>query len=440
MALGGGTWIVQNKILPGSYINFVSASRASATLSERGTATIPVELDWGPDGEVFAVTNGEFQKDSLKIFGHAYTDDALKSLREIFLHAQTVYFYRINSGGEKAANKFATAKYSGSRGNALKVVIEKNEDFAAETNEVYDVSTYLDTSCVDVQRGVMSMAELSENDYVSFQAGAEIELTASMPLTGGTDGTVQDANYQTYLDKIESYTFNTMGCPSADETIQSLFIAFTKRLRDESGVKFQTVLFQRADADHEGIISVENTPKGKEKDPALVYWMTGAQAGCEVNKSLTNATYDGEYDVYTDYTQAQLEAAIQSGKLILHQVNDQVRVLTDINTFVSSTDEKSADFSNNQTVRVLDQIGNDIAVVFNTKYLGKVPNDAAGRISLWNDIVKHHEQLQTIRAIENFTSDSVSVEQGETKKSVLVTDYVPPVNAMEQLYMTMIVQ
>lgn len=130
----------------------------------------------------------------------------------------------------------------------------------------------------------------------------------------------------------------------------------------------------------------------------------------------------------------------QSGKLILHQVNDQVRVLTDINTFVSSTDEKSADFSNNQTVRVLDQIGNDIAVVFNTKYLGKVPNDAAGRISLWNDIVKHHEQLQTIRAIENFTSDSVSVEQGETKKSVLVTDYVTPVNAMEQLYMTMIVQ
>ena len=82
MALGGGTWLVQNKILPGSYINFVSAARASATLSERGTATIPVELDWGPDGEIFAVTNGEFQKDSLKIFGHAYTEEALKPLRE----------------------------------------------------------------------------------------------------------------------------------------------------------------------------------------------------------------------------------------------------------------------------------------------------------------------------------------------------------------------
>ena len=440
MALGGGTWLVQNKILPGSYINFVSASRASATLSDRGTATIPIELDWGPDGEVFAVTNGEFQKDSMKIFGHAYTDEELKPLRDIFLHAQTVYFYRLNSGGEKASNKFATAKYSGSRGNDLKIVIEENEAFETDTNEIYDVSTYLDTSCVDIQKGVASMAELAENDYVRFEAEAAIELTASTPLEGGTDGTTQDANYQTYLDKIESYTFNTMGCPSTDEIIQSLFIAFTKRLRDESGVKFQTVLFQRADADYEGIISVENGLVGEADNPALVYWVTGAQAGCAVNESLTNATYDGEYDVDTDYTQVQLEEAIQSGKLILHKVNDQTRILTDINTFVSVTDDKSADFSSNQTMRVLDQIGNDIAVVFNTKYLGKVPNDAAGRISLWNDIVKHHEQLQTIRAIENFTSDSVTVEQGDTKKSVLVTDYVTPVNAMEQLYMTVIVQ
>ncbi len=440
MALGGGTWLVQNKILPGSYINFVSASRASATLSDRGTATIPIELDWGPDGEVFAVTNGEFQKDSLKIFGHAYTDEALCPMREIFLHAQTVYFYRLNSGGEKASNKFATAKYSGSRGNDLKIVIEENEAFTADTNEIYDVSTYLDTSCVDIQKGVASMAELTENDYVRFEAEAAIELTASTPLEGGTDGTTQDANYQTYLDKIEPYTFNTMGCPSTDGIIQSLFVAFTKRLRDESGVKFQTVLFQGSDADYEGIISVENGLVGDADNPALVYWVTGAQAGCAVNESLTNATYDGEYDVDTDYTQAQLEAAIQSGKLMLHKVNDQTRVLTDINTFVSVTDDKSADFSSNQTMRVLDQIGNDIAVVFNTKYLGKVPNDAAGRISLWNDIVKHHEQLQTIRAIENFTSDSVTVEQGDTKKSVLVTDYVTPVNAMEQLYMTVIVQ
>ena len=117
-----------------------------------------------------------------------------------------------------------------------------------------------------------------------------------------------------------------------------------------------------------------------------------------------------------------------------------MRLLTDINTFTSVTDTKSSDFGSNQTVRVLDQIGNDIASLFNTKYLGKVQNDNAGRISLWNDIVSHHNQMQTIRAIENFSGDNVMVEKGDLKKSVVVTDYVTPVNAMEQLYMTVVVE
>ena len=78
-----------------------------------------------------------------------------------------------------------------------------------------------------------------------------------------------------------------------------------------------------------------------------------------------------------------------------HLVGDQTRVLTDINTFVSVTDEKSVDFSSNQVMRVLDQIANDIASLFNSKYLGKVQNDASGRVSLWSDIVAHHTQLQT---------------------------------------------
>ena len=90
-------------------------------------------------------------------------------------------------------------------------------------------------------------------------------------------------------------------------------------------------------------------------------------------------------------------------------------------------------------MRVVDQIGNDIATLFNTKYLGKIPNNNSGRISLWNDIVKHHQELQTMGAIENFDPENVVVMQGDTKKSVVVSDAVTPVNAMEQLYMTCLI-
>lgn len=438
MALGGGTFLTQNKVMPGSYINFISAARASATLSDRGYATMPLELSWGVDDAIFAVTSDEFQKYSQRIFGYAYTHEKLKGLRDLFANIKTGYFYKLNTGGAKAVNNYATALYKGVRGNDLSIIIEANEEYSNEA-PLYDVLTYLETSLVDTQT-VGSAAELTANDYIKFNESATLVLTAGTPLKGGTDGAVNDANYQAYLDMIEAYSFNTMGCLSTDDTIKSLFYNFTKRIRDDVGVKFQTVLFRYSKADYEGVISVENGLIGDDADSSAVWYVTGAEAGCAVNRSLTNSTYVGEYDIYTGYTQTELENGIKGGKLMFHKVGDDVKILTDINSFISITDEKSSDFGANQTIRVLDQIGNDIAALFNSKYLGKVQNDDAGRTSLWNDICKHHEEMQKIRAIEDFDTEDVIVERGDSKKAVVVTDYVTPVNAMEQLYMTVIVE
>lgn len=438
MALGGGTFLTQNKILPGAYINFISVASASATLSDRGIATIPLDMNWGPEGEVITVELGDFQKNSQKIFGYAYTADELKPMREIFLHAKKVHFFRLNTSGVKATCTYATAKYPGTRGNDLRIVIEANEN-SQEDSALYDVSTFLGTLQVDQQKAISKMSDLKNNDYVDFNTGASLDLTASTPLTSGTNGTVEDATFQTYLDKMEAYTFNAMGCLSTDSTITALFASFCKRMRDDVGKKFQVVCFRNL-ADYEGVVSVKNGLVGDTENPALIPWATGVVAGTAVNKSATNMDYDGEYAVDTDYTQSELEAGIMEGSFMFHLVDDNVVVLEDINTFTSITDEKSSDFSSNQTIRVLDQIANDIAVLFGTKYIGKVPNDASGRISLWNDIVKHHQELQNIRAIENFSPDNVTVAQGDTKKAVVVADYVTPVNAMAQLYMTVYVQ
>jgi hypothetical protein len=135
----------------------------------------------------------------------------------------------------------------------------------------------------------------------------------------------------------------------------------------------------------------------------------------------------------------QLENAIKGGKFALHRVNTDIRVLADVNSLVNTTLEKGEDFKQNQTVRVIDNIANNIAALFNTKYLGVVPNDDDGRVSLWSDIVRMHEQLQAIRAIENFSGDDVQVYQGETKRSVAVNDIITVINAMAQMYMTVIV-
>lgn len=435
MALGGGSFTTQNKELPGAYINFVSMASASATLSARGIATMPLEMDWGVEGEVFEVTNEDFQKRSQKIFGYAYDHDKMKGLRDLFIGTKTLYAYRLNGGGKKAANTFATALYSGIRGNDLKIVIQANADDESK----FDVITYLGTVKVDTQT-VAKAADLVANGYVTFKADATLAVTASTPLTGGENGAVDGTAYQTYLDKIEAYTYNTMGVVTTDETIIKLFNAFNKRLRDEMGIKFQLVTYKNA-ADFMGIISVENkTTDEGWSEASLVYWVTGVQAGCEVNKSCQNKKYDGEFTVDVSYTQTQLKQCIKEGKFVLHRVNSDIRVLDDINTMVTTSDTCGDVFKDNQTIRVIDQLGNDDAVLFNTKYLGVVPNNASGRTSLWSDLVKIRQNLQDIGAIENFADSDVTIAQGDTKKAVVVTSGVEVVNAMGKLYMTVTVR
>ena len=439
MALGGGTWTIQNKKLPGAYINFVSANRATSLLSERGIAAMPLILNWGVEGEVFKVTNEDFEKNALKIFGYDYANENLANIRDLFLNAKTLYAYRLGTG-TKATCKYCTAKYSGTRGNDLKIVVTANETTG------FNVKTLLDNSIVDSQDiatensddeipvAIAKTNSLQDNDFVSWTNDISIE-TGTISLNGGTNSTPTTENYSEFLKKIEPYAFNTIGCANTTEAVKKLFVAFTKRMRDACGVKIQCVLHKYEAADYEGIISVANNT-----DANLVYWTVGASAGCEINKSNTNKIYNGEFTVDADFTQAELENALACGKFVFHKVGDDIRVLEDVNTLVTTTAEKGEDFKYNQTVRVLDQIANDIATIFNTKYLGVIPNDESGRISLWNDIVKHHQELQNIRAIENFQPDNVTVSAGNTKKAVVVLDKITPTNCMAQLYMQCIVE
>ncbi|MGS5517764.1 phage tail sheath family protein [Clostridioides difficile] len=432
MALGGGTFVTQNKILPGAYINFISAKRATSTLSDRGIVAMPLELDWGIDEEVFQVTSDDFEKYSTKFFGYDYTHEKLKGLRDLFKNIRLGYFYKLNKG-VKASCSIAIAKYSGIRGNDLKVIVTTNID----DNTKFDVVTLLDNKKVDTQIAKV-ITDLIDNDYVSWKKDATLEASAGLVFSNGTNGeAITGTEYQAFLDKIESYSFNALGCLATTTEIKSLFVEFTKRMRDKVGAKFQTVLYKKNDSDYEGVVSVENKIKDAGLlESSLIYWATGAIAGCDINKSNTNKKYDGEFDVDVNYTQIQLEESLKSGKFIFHKVGDEVHVLEDINTFVSFTDDKNDDFSSNQSVRVLDQIANDIAILFNDKYLGKVPNDKAGRISFWNDVVKHHKELENIRAIEDFKTDDVLVELGNDKKTVIVSDAVKVINAMSKLYMT----
>ncbi len=242
MALGGGTWTFQNKVLPGAYISFESKTKPSVSVTDRGYAAIALELDWGPVGEVFSVESEDFQTKSVKIFGYEYTNDKLKGIRDLFKNLNTGRFYRLANGATKAKSELATAKYAGIRGNDITNVVESDIDNEGQ----FIVYTYLLVDGVKTlvdQQTVAEKSELVDNDYVDFiQNEVELLASAGIPLTGGENGEpVTTLHHQDFLSAIEPYYYNTLACVSTDQTIKDLYISFTKRMRDDVGMKFQLV-------------------------------------------------------------------------------------------------------------------------------------------------------------------------------------------------------
>lgn len=419
MALGGGTFTSQNKVLPGAYINIKTASGSVVTIGERGTVAAPIALSWGKSG-VYAVTAEEFQNNSIGVFGYPFTAAEMQSLREVFMNAQKVLVYNLNEGGTAAKCTHATAKYAGARGNALKLVIQKNVD---DTNK-FDVTLYLADSKV-FQQTVATAAELSENAFVTW-AQTALAVTAGMTFTGGADGTASTGTHQNALNALESYKFDILVC--SDTAQNALYAAYTERLRDKRGIKFQMVGVD-VEADYKGIVTLVS-----EQENAL-YWTAGALAGCAVNKSCTNKIYDGELTIATPHTQLELENCILTGKFVFHKVDDEVRVLMDINTHVTYTEENGKLFSKNQVVRATDNRHNDIKRVFNNKYLGNIQNDNDGRASFWGDVVKLTNEYVAMRAFDTYDSKSLTVTLGDDIDSVVTRDYVTPIGTMEKLYM-----
>ncbi|MCD8159405.1 MAG: phage tail sheath family protein [Clostridiales bacterium] len=428
MAAGGGTFTANNKVLPEAYINFISKARALGTVGERGTAVLLYVTGWG-NSELISISAEDFQKNCLSLLGFDYTADKILPLREIFAGgASEILLYTGDTGtaASASANSLTVkAVKAGSRGNSIIIVISVD----ADDESLFVIKTYMDGSLVDSQT-VESTEDFETNDFISISG--TLSENAGISLSGGADIEPSGSTYSTFLGLVEAENFTTVMYNGTDSTTKALFAAFVKRLRDEEGYKVTCVLYNY-DGDYEGIINVTTAAE-------LVYFTAGATAGADINESLTNMAYSGEYDISVSYTKSQLKAAIANGEFVYYNDLGTLRVLKDINSLVTVTTDKNSDFQNNQVIRVLDGIGNDVAKIFNNYYLGKVQNDTLGRDIFRSEVIEYCGKLQSMRAIDEFSSDDVTVYKGDEKGDVVVNFYVEPVSAMEKLYMTCIVE
>lgn len=432
--MAGGTWTSQNKIRPGAYINFKSKLKESATVADRGIATMPLVLPWGAEKEIITIDASDNLDD---VLGINIMDESVLLIKEVFKRAKTLLLYRLNVGTKATAileSLTITAKYSGTKGNNITIVVQNNID----DETIFEVITLFEGNKVDKQL-VKTIDELKSNAYVEFKGTGVLQTTAGVQLKGGTDGTITNQNYTDYLAAIELYDFNTMAITSKDSAIKSIVTNFIKRLREQEGKKVQVVLENYPEADYEGVLSVKNgvilTDGTNISSDIAVAFVAGATAGANVNKSNTYTKYDGAVDVDKRYTNREIEDALLNGEIIFTINNGKVVIEQDINTFKSFTKKKRKEFRKNRVIRTLDAINNDVKLLWETRYIGKGDNDPDGRNLFKKDVIKYLETLQGLNAVENVVPEDVEVLQGDDIEAVVARVGTKPIDSPEKLYL-----
>lgn len=443
MAYGGGTWNppIQNKELGGTYVSFTSKARPSNIFGERGFLAVAINLDWGAAEKIITVEAADLQKDSLALFGHQYTDEELMPLREALLHAKTVYVYRLNADGQKAKNDFIEAKCTGTKGNDFTVRTSVSIDDENKIEIELRIGTFkalLET--IDNTKEAIEKFN-KENPYIKFNISKFAKETniGIYKLTNGIDGEETVGEHQKFLDLIESKYINVIAYAGNDEGVKKLYCSYVERRVNQEGAYLQGVVYNFK-KNSELIINVTTPAEGSKLPSDIVYWVAGAEAGCEINRTVGNDIYDGELKLKPINKARDQIAALRNGEFVFHEVDNEVRVLDDINSLTEFSKSKNKDFSKNQIIRVLHQIANDWSTIFNTLYLDKELNDKTGQSILWNDFTNHANKLQNIRAIRNFEAEDIIVDFGEDKDAVYAEFAVCPVLAMKKLYLSVIVE
>ena len=445
--MAGGNWISMNKVLPGVYINTKSSGNLPVSVGTKGVVAICKELSWGVTGKVQTYIPGD---DPTAIIGSDLMSTDALFLREMIKGTDStpapikILIYRpAGASGVKATATIGaltvTAKYEGTRGNDITMVVTADPDNVG----YYTVVTTIDGSIVDSQY-IDDLDNLISNAWVDFTGtGTTITTTAGTALTTGANPTVSASDHAAFMTAIEPFTFDVVAYDGTNATIASAYKAFVERMSDNIGKKCVAVMGGASAMNSEYVINVINGVKLSDNTlltaNQAVYWLAGAEAAAPYNKSLTYAQYPGAIEANPKKTMAETETAVTSGNIVFIDDFDTVKICTDINTLTSFTPDKGAEYSKNRVMRVLNQLCNDIYKQFSLYYIGKVDNNNEGRSLMKAWIVGYLKEMQANNGIQNFDSEDVEVLQGNSLDSVIINIAIMPIDSVEKIYITVTV-
>lgn len=417
------------QILPGAHVDIVAGDRKSQ-LSVTGVVAMPLELNWGD--KVTVINQGQ---STLLSLGYDITDTALKCVNEALNGAEKLILYRLNTTGAEATGSLATgitatAKFPGTRGNDISVVV-------AASGENWIIRTLVGTKEVDSQI-VSAAADFQANDFITISGTGTLS-AATTVLTGGTNGTVATSVWSDFKTELEKQEFNVLTYTGTDSGIAGDLIAWVNAQRQKN-VMIQMV---------QSVVAANN--------PAIyhatiggvteAYTLTAAEAcatlaGLVAKQGVTGSLthyrgITGWTDTNPHLTYEQQETRVLAGELLVVMLYGTPTVLYDINSLTSFTDEAPKDFSKGLVMRTLDKFAQDVQKLLDTKVIGKIRNDTAGRGRVKAMIAQMAtESYLNNGYIEDFTADDVTVSTGTDRDAVTADVAVKVTDTVDKIQVT----
>lgn len=442
--MAGGTFDkAVGKVRPGTYVNIKDTTYESIEDAARGTVLIPlINTDYGPAGTMIMLTCTAPDAAKEKLGHSVYDSDAAGNMlliREAFKNAATVIVYICTEGTTAASGAggglTATAKYKGTRGNAL--------SYSVTANPVggYDVEVYLDSTKMEAYEGITDVSALAASEYIDFAAEDEAELTevAGVTLTGGESEDTTNAEITAFLDAADSVKFNTIACPFVDSSLLTAVMTKVKYMRDNEGKKVQAVVANMSNPDYEGIINVTNSYALNDVELTAAQataFVAGITAGAAYTESNTYRTVDGATAVIAPKSHEEAVAAINAGEFFF-SVSEQGEIIVeyDINSLVTFGDGKGESYRKNRVLRVLDAFHDSLVLNFppnkyNNSTTGWDIMEGVGR-----SILKLYYEAGAIDDVD-YNSD-FCVDRENSKGDMTYFDVgIKPVDSAEKLFFT----
>ena len=431
------------KIRPGTYINFENNGEEAINQGKSGTALIPLfNFTYGPNATYILLENTN-REAAFTTLGYHLDDAAMLLVREAFKKAKKVLVYVINKGTAAAVtvssiSLTATAKYGGTRGNAIAL------DCVANAVSGFDVNIYVGDTVVETFEGLATIGDLKAagSKWIDFTGTSATALAAftSQHLTGGTDGAMSSSDVTTFLDSSESQDWYSMAFPvaSTESTLLAALKSKIKYLREEVG-KYRKAVVAGYAADYEGIINVGNGYKLEDGTELTAQqataWVAGADSGANYITSNTYVEVDGAVDANPVLSHAEAEAAITAGKFVF-SISQTHKVIAeyDINSLLSYYG-KHKTWRKNRVLRVMDSFGEDLMVNFPPNRYSNYEVDWEVMEGIGRGLLKIYENVGAVRNV-NYDEDFVIDRESSVGDELYCTVGLQPVDSAEKLYFT----